>query len=194
MDFKKPEETPKIIKTFMAPRKWKSRGGFDLPSKGPIPKPIREYETSVFLNRKVFYASCHLGSYGMGGPGFLGLGLSKTADREPEFLVLRLWGADNWVHFDGKIIDNHPDQGEKYGNDKFCETVKDQILTSIDMQDKTCVLKIGDHVMEYRLDAKERPPLAGSGALRDLLPDESLLDAWIVCPVESEERFPILVV
>jgi hypothetical protein len=38
------------------------------------------------------------GTYGMGGPGFLGLRLGD------EWLIIAIWGAASWVQVDGRIV------------------------------------------------------------------------------------------
>ena len=51
------------------------------------------------IGRKVSSIITHLGSYGMGGPGFFGLGLGSD-----EGLVIAIWGASRWTHVNGRII------------------------------------------------------------------------------------------
>jgi hypothetical protein len=41
----------------------------------------------------------------MGGPGFVGFQLEQTPQYPSEWLVLRLWGATNWLRLDGESLD-----------------------------------------------------------------------------------------
>ena len=68
------------------------------------PRTLREVGIERFLHRQVLGYENSLGSYGMGGPGFSGFSLSKTKDYHRECLVLTLWGAQNWILFDGEPI------------------------------------------------------------------------------------------
>jgi hypothetical protein len=42
------------------------------------PPTLRKLGLDRVIGRKVEWASCHIGTYGMGGSGFLGLKLEKT--------------------------------------------------------------------------------------------------------------------
>src|SRR3989338_3060646 len=67
------------------------------------PRTLREVGIDRFLHREVLdWGSA--GDYGMGGAGFFALGLKKTENYPQEGLVLRLWGADNWILFDDETI------------------------------------------------------------------------------------------
>lgn len=45
----------------------------------------------------------HLGTYGMGGPGFFGIELD-----EQQFLTYAVWGAGSYVLYNVRVLTNHP--------------------------------------------------------------------------------------
>ena len=53
------------------------------------------------VDREVQELSTILGTYGMGGPGFLGLKM------DDEWLVIAIWGASEWVTVDDVLIQDH---------------------------------------------------------------------------------------
>lgn len=71
--------------------------------KGPPPKTLREVGISRIIGRKITRWSPDVGSYGMGGCGLFGARLSETSEFPEEWLILRLWGAPDWLVVDGEI-------------------------------------------------------------------------------------------
>ncbi|MDD3473381.1 MAG: hypothetical protein PHS86_11405 [Syntrophaceae bacterium] len=61
-------------------------------------------EPELVQGRRILMWSSYCGTYGMGGPGFLGFLLSETEERGEEWLILTLWAADEWCIVDGKPI------------------------------------------------------------------------------------------
>lgn len=64
------------------------------------PKTISETGVGRVLNRRIVSWCDHCGTYGIGGPGFFGLELEGTDTHQTEYLVLTLWGADEWLLLD----------------------------------------------------------------------------------------------
>lgn len=168
---------PGIVPSQLPPKGWFSR------TPGEPPPTLRQVGASALEGRRILETSNCAGTYGMGGPGFLALRLTATKDRPKEWLVLCLWAADNWCHFDGLPLEALPDQvPQVYGYPRFDEAVRNHVLQSIVVEDRACRLAIGEHVLEVREDPDERPPHAGDGTPRALEPEESLLDAWALAP------------
>lgn len=183
----------KIIKTWLAPKKWKPQGAFDTPSKGRIPPPLRKVGIEAFLGRKAYDAMQSLGSYGMGGPGFSGIGFVATEKRRQEWLVLTLWGADNWLIFDDKIL-------SELGLDRntLAQHLAGSVLREAVVQKDSCRFTFEkpsgrDSVLEITADPDRRPITLGSKEKLILAPAVHLLDAWVVCETDGED-FPYLFV
>ena len=73
------------------------------------PPTLRSLGVDRVVGRRIVSWSESYGSYGMGGPGFFGVRLDQGRHPE-EHLVLRLWGADGWLLYDGRWIGAHPNQ------------------------------------------------------------------------------------
>lgn len=174
------EDESKIVPCYEVPKDFIAKGPCDLPCEGPIPLSIRKTGVERVIGRTILEASCHLGSYGMGGAGFLGLGMEKTDQYPIETLILCLWAADEWVHYDGKPIFAINKTFDAYGQKKFIDDVTGKVLKSFDITDKGCKIMLDETVMEITEDPKTRPTYGGSGGYRTLLETDSLLDAWVI--------------
>lgn len=177
-----------IIPCWEVPADFEPQGPFDLPTEeqGRKPPTLRQVGIDRVVGRTVLSACCHLGSYGMGGPGFLGLQLARAGEFPEEWLVLCLWAAADWVLYDGKPIDCHPDQTEwqPYGLDDFERDVAGRRVIGFACGDAYCGMQIGDRLLTFPEDPTARPPLPGAKANRTLSPGESLLDAWVVASTQ----------
>lgn len=151
--------------------------------------------------RQVTEVSYNVGSYGMGGYGFLGLRLGPRKPRPPEWLVCTLFGADCWFTVDGRWLGAHPEQyreqrplhGQGYlpdekgrwlptGEDwdEFRPLVLNRELVAFRCAAKSCELVIGGTCLEITEDEQARPTFIGTGEPRRLDPDEDLRQAWII--------------
>jgi hypothetical protein len=84
-------------------------GMFDSANGKRLPLLVKKGGVKRVIGRKILETCRYLGSYGMGGPGFFGFKLEKK-DRYPEeWIVLTIWGADEWLLLDGKWLDCHSD-------------------------------------------------------------------------------------
>lgn len=166
-----------------------TRYSFETPHRDQcdVPPTIREVGIDRVLNRKVLGASCHLGTYGMGGAGLTGFGLEPKDDFPEETLVLCIWGSNNWLHWDNKYISDSMTHGQEWdkdtdkqhGHSKFEKEVTDTILTSFELGDGHARLTFDDHVLEFR-ESNDRQP-HGNGSKRAWRSeDDSLWDAWFV--------------
>ena len=103
---------------------WLARGWIELPYRRlPFQLALRKGETIIagrphtlaergaasIIGARVEGYHLTLGSYGMGGAGFFGLLLPPHgAVAEREYLVAAVWGAEEYVFLDGRIIGCHP--------------------------------------------------------------------------------------
>ena len=125
------------------------------------PPTIREVGIERVLNRRVTAASCHLGTYGMGGAGLVGVGLDGDSE---EFLVLCVWGAASWLHWDGKIIDDNNTFGKNWGkpsatqqgHKKFEEEIAGTTLLAFELEDTHCQLVFDSHTLAFDPDRSEK--------------------------------------
>jgi hypothetical protein len=91
------------------------------------------------------------GTYGMGGPGFVGLDLG---DR---WLVVTVWGAASWIRVDDRLLEDVPagDPGVLVGW-TITACVVERTWLTIDLSDPD-----GAHALRLASDPADRPVFAG---------------------------------
>ncbi len=147
--------------------------------------------TERVLGRQVLEWSGYCGTYGQGGPGFFGLRLAATGVYPEEWLILRLWSANDWLNVNGHWLGANPGQytdatqplysnfhGAKW--DRFTPLVTNQRITKFDVQKRTLDIEIGDAKIVLTEDPTTRPIYAGTQEPRTLSPGDDLREAWII--------------
>ncbi len=89
------------------------------------PQPL---DADKLIGRTVLEISDHVGSYGMGGPGFFGLRFDK------EWLVVAIWGADEWITAEGQRMKTHV----------LSKRIVGQAIATVDLAQEFLVLKFED--------------------------------------------------
>ena len=150
--------------------------------------PIRIKDTP-----QEYYCGCtiartypYIGSYGMGGPGFLGLKCRKN--HQSFWIVFILWASDGWLTLDGNLIDSGLFGEEKILYQKRgilpIDTIHGGKLLSVLFTECNVMLNIQKngitHVIELRRDGTTVPPWRGSGEKKTFRSDESLEDSIIL--------------
>jgi hypothetical protein len=131
----------------------------------------------------------------MGGPGFGGFLLSRTRDYPREWLVLVLWGADNWLLLDGRWVSAHPRwYGEQkpwqgWGDetwDDFTPVIVGSRIAEAQITDDESLICLersdarSRHLLEVPQDMSRLSKYGGTGQPRQWNSAESHLDAWII--------------
>jgi hypothetical protein len=176
---------------WLEPDDWVGEGQFDTPRSGPSVPSLRSLSVEAIVGRRIVSVSTHVGTYGMAGPGFLGLNLEASELRPMEWLVLCLWGATEWCLFDGKPVEsNRRSRLDEVGSRSFAFAVTGKQIVTASIADKCCELVFGvapgspTHRLEIPMDTSRLPVYAGSGRRRRLAPSDSLLDAWVLSPTD----------
>lgn len=181
-------------KNIISCREYTSESEFDRdPMLEEAPVTLRNYNIDLLKGCTIVEWSCHLGSYGMGGPGFFGIRLS--GDDFDAWLVLTLWSAGEWLLLDKQWIQANPNYYDKqkplytnFSGEEQCDAVTDTLvgctLIDIVIEDtfSTLVLqkgKSGIHHLQIPQDTTVLPPY-GSGKQRMWNTQESQKDAWVV--------------
>jgi hypothetical protein len=144
---------------------------------GPlIPFEPQQLGASSVLGREIMDWIPHAGTYGMGGPGFLGIHF------DTEWLIVAIWGAGNWFRLDGRLL---TDLGwEKNGrtppwdvrqglNDGTPFKGRKFVEFNLNRQSIRAVMDDG-RVLELSSDSSQRAPFAGNGQPRSLEGDDDL--------------------
>ncbi|MDC0716499.1 hypothetical protein [Nannocystis bainbridge] len=132
-----------------------------------------------------------LGTYGMGGPGFLGIQVGGGRPHEPRWLVVTLWAAAGWATIDGDLVSEEffecdrialAAAGRRFRS--ITTALTGTTLIAADCSDDLLVLVFERDGARQRLeiwrDGRDVPPWRGSGQPRTLGPDESMRDAVVV--------------
>lgn len=73
------------------------------------PHSLAERSASSLIGARVEGFHSSLGTYGMGGPGFFGFLLAPHGEvGEREYLVAAIWGAEEYLFLDGRVIGCSP--------------------------------------------------------------------------------------
>lgn len=173
-DAKEKKPDPTFRHCWGIPEDFEPQSQFDLPDEREgIPLKTLKEVGDIFTGRYVIDVSMHLGTYGMGGAGFIGLKFSKTEVHEEQWLVFRTWGAEDWL-----LLDNKP-MGSTGTEDKFREVVGKTFKVK-KLNSKSFIfifggkeLKIWDHHI-----------MSGIQSDRKFNRGEDLRDAFVVSPTK----------
>ncbi|MFZ6183722.1 hypothetical protein [Nannocystis pusilla] len=168
-----PDEYPLGLPTKIRPPRLFRDGGFD-----PVGAEVVAVET-------------HLGTYGMGGPGFFGLRLAGGQPPEPRWLVVTLWAAASWATLDGDLVREEffePERAELEAAGRRFRSVQASLLgtrlMAAECTDDLLALEFerdgARQRLQIRRDGLDVPPWSGSGQPRMLGPGESMRDAVVV--------------
>jgi hypothetical protein len=140
------------------------------------------------IGRTIEGASCAVGTYGMGGPGFLGLRLGGGSTEE--WLVVAVWGAGAWATCEGRLVEDfHFDVAGRsppwVGDDGnlLDEHLKGKRIESVDIGRTSMRIGISDgYDLTIAEDASTRPVLAGNGKPRAFSAEDDLRRAVFLSP------------
>ena len=78
-----------------------------------IPQTLSSFGTDALVNSTLLEISNHCGTYGMGGPGFLGFKL-QTPSLGIRWLTFTIWCADQYTLLNNKLLGCHPAYNAQY--------------------------------------------------------------------------------
>lgn len=76
------------------------------------PAALLDIEPDSLIGKTILGFTTHLGSYGMGGPGFFGLLMERDGARE--YLVYAVWASGQYITIDDRVIECHINYNEAY--------------------------------------------------------------------------------
>jgi len=134
----------------------------------------------------VIRTSCHLGSYGMGGPGFVGLRLRPQSGNSL-WIVFTLWGAAGWLTLDDALLEDgyFPDERSDPSRSflPLATLVGAQLHTfaiTPDAAEFTFTHHGTTQLLRLQRDSNHLPVHRGSQQPKILSPSEDLRNAIIV--------------
>ncbi|MCY1055810.1 hypothetical protein [Nannocystis sp. SCPEA4] len=150
-------------------------------------RPRRLFRDGGFdpLGGTVLEVSTSLGTYGMGGTGFLGLQVAGGQPAEPRWIVVTLWAAASWATLDGDLVrEEYPEPVPDRETRSLEACVTGATVIAATCTDDLLVLEFtrdgAHHRLEIRRDGRDVPVWPGTGQPRALGPDESMRDAVVV--------------
>lgn len=146
-----------------------------------VPHTLKGNE-SLFIGQCVRSICPYLGSYGMGGPGFLGLRFATGK------IVYSLWAADGWLTLDRKLIQDSLFPNERMQYDPAhlvsINTLNGAMLESIECGPETYALVFSKDGQQFQLslrrDGRGLPVWRGNGRPKVFAADERLENAIII--------------
>ncbi len=135
------------------------------------------------VGRPVDEMCTHVGTYGMGGPGFFGL---RLADK---WLVISIWGASSWIQINGRIVQDifwnktgMPRPWISDEGDELSNRLVGQTISAIDVRRYSLMITIGDLCLAVTEQPDGRPIFAGNGKPRKLSKGDDLRRAVFIAP------------
>ena len=151
------------------------------------PPRIADVDTSALIGATVVRTSGNLGSYGMGGPGFVGVQLA-TRRHGRTWIVCTLWGAGSWLTLDGSLVSEgyFEDERRERAATRSFRPLSDLLgaeLTHLRSDRDGATLdfstRSGPVKLELRRDTAHLPPYR-SGEARAIADDADLRDALVL--------------
>lgn len=154
------------------------------PSGRLIPFKPEPLDTSLLIGREIVGWTPHAGTYGMGGPGFVGFDLSG------EWLIIAIWGAADWIRFDGRLLGDifAAKRGRPMGWDAEPEAARRTLFSghhfvmfNVERNSLSAALEDG-RKLTISQDPSDRPLLEGNGNRREVGPKDDLRRVVFLAP------------
>jgi hypothetical protein len=150
------------------------------------PRRLVDVPGGEWLHSRIVNTCPCLGSYGMGGPGFLGLECRQHG--KTFWIVFTLWTADSWLTLDGKLLESGLIGDEKKTHVErgivSIEAIHGGSVDAVTFSPASLVIEIGKedgvHTLELRRDGSTVPPWRRTGGRKAFRDEESLEDALVV--------------
>jgi len=150
------------------------------------PRRLADYDLSEFVGAIVTRTSSYLGSYGMGGPGFVGIRVQRSSGSRV-WIVFTVWAAAGWLTLDEALLEDayFPDERTD-GSRAFVPLTTlvgarlDSIRLTPDLAELLFTQSDSPRALRVQHDSSHLPVHRGSKQPKLLSPTEDLRDAVIV--------------
>ncbi len=155
---------------------------------GPLiafePDPL---DVSQVLHRTIDEWIPCAGTYGMGGPGYLGFRLGS------DWLIVAIWGAGDWFRLDGRLLSDvmweqeaRPAPWEAEPSEVFAGLFAGHSFTDLVVRRDSLTARLDSgRIFSLSADPADRPILAGSGEPRSFGPGDDLRDLVFLAPTSE---------
>lgn len=154
------------------------------------PRKLADLDQAAFRDAKVTKVDFLLGSYGMGGPGFVGLRLKLPSTwARSVWMVFTVWGAAGWLTINEEVVAEGYDADERQQiarayrlrslTDLVGSTVEN-IRVEPDLAEVTFISAQSSAVLRLMRDSSFLPVLPGSKKPRIIPPAQDIRDTIII--------------
>ena len=150
------------------------------------PRRLADCDLSELTGAIVTRTSCHLGSYGMGGPGFVGVRV-RRASGSRVWIVFTVWAAAGWLTLDEALLEDAYFPDERSGGSRAFVPLAalvgarlDSIRLTPDLTELLFTQSGSPRALRMQRDSSHLPVHRGSKQPKRLSPAEDLRDAIIV--------------
>jgi len=154
------------------------------PLKPFVPEPLDE---SKVIGRKIEQWIPYAGTYGMGGPGFLGFRFGN------DWLIVAIWGASEWFRLEGRLVtdffwevNERPSPWVVDETDDFQDLFVGKRFTSLVVRRDSIEGTFDDgQVLQLSPDPDDRPAHQGNGEPRIVEEDDDLRTMIFLAPTSE---------
>jgi hypothetical protein len=161
-----------------------SEGGGMGPSAPLVPFVPEPLDPGELEGKTIDGWTQYAGTYGMGGPGFLGFCIGEA------WLIVAIWGAADWFRLDGRLLGDF--FWERHGRERpwtddpevdFKALFSGWRIRSVDVQRDSITLEFaGGRVLRLSPEAEDRPVHEGDGSPRAVEEDDDLRTHVFLAP------------
>lgn len=167
--------------------------GFESDNGKRIPTLKQKGGVKRVIGRIIEDVSPYLGSYGMGGPGFLGFLLAKKSRYPQEWLVIRTWSAPGWLLLDNKWLEcplSYYDSKKCFFQEEktifsecekqYREAFNGKQITDFFYGKRWFKMKIDNCFLEWPADLSKLPPYGNGNPRKWICKNETMEDAFLI--------------
>jgi hypothetical protein len=164
-----------------------------------LSKPLRlsDVDATSLVGRTILAYDTHYGTYGMGGPGFLGFTLSDSIlQRYPantDVLVYAVWGSGNYTLIDNRVVECHPRfygafhpwisdyvDSDAENWDDLTPALVGGLIDAIQVRDEVCTVTVTQkndaHIIEFLKNDSRLPPHGNESPRQDAFDTGKIAD------------------
>jgi len=152
------------------------------------PPRLADADASLFRDATVTRTCEYLGSYGMGGPGFVGLRLRPSSGRQA-WIVFTVWAAAGWLTINDDLLSEgyFPDEQRELSSSRRFRRLAELVgstLADVHLDSELAALTFarssGPLVLRLRRDSSALPVHRGSEQPKVLATSQDIRDAVII--------------
>lgn len=156
------------------------------------PLTIGQFGLEALKDGRIVDFCPYMGTYGMGGPGFVGFKIQ--GDFGLRWLVYCIWSAGQYILLDDRVLQCHPKFSESYNpwidfdhQEKSITMIKrllgEAVIQNISLSGETLTITLtgsDSHTIKAQRISDQFPPLGGTGQKSAAYTNGSMGDYWLL--------------